>query len=68
MRSNPPHVRVPGVALAIALCLGPVSAIAQEEAPEALPAERVNYAAGHVWMVPDSVRPLSPSTGMRGEP
>ena len=50
MRPNFPHVRVPGVALVIALCLGPVSAIAQEETPETLPAERINYAAGHVWM------------------
>ena len=50
MRPNFPHVRVPGVALVIALCLGPVSAIAQEETPETQPAERINYAAGHVWM------------------
>jgi len=50
MRQQPPHLLVSGVALSAVLFLFSVTAGAQEQAPESPAPERINYAAGHVWM------------------
>ena len=50
MRLQPSHSLVAGVCVGLALLLVSVSAVAQQAEPEPVAPERINYAAGHVWM------------------